>query len=144
MTWRAKLAPFLWRDCPFGKAHWRWDRICACSFGLPDDDVGTHGGVVDLAHDVELIPCPSCAHGEDGDDELTDEETALLYSWRHYRSEVLDCFDRLPYKYKVTVRLNDMMDSNLISHTHGLLLVGDGGSMSETVPKGKPSDGKAN
>jgi hypothetical protein len=65
-----KLLPFLFKTCPGGNRHWRWDRLCYCR--VNEHDGVWHGGVLDFRNGLELMPreefpvgkgdewCPRC------------------------------------------------------------------------------------
>jgi len=42
-----KVLPFLFKQCPDGNSHWRWDRMCYC---MTHERRGNDGGVWDFKH----------------------------------------------------------------------------------------------
>ncbi len=50
-----KYLPFMVQACPFGSVHWRWERICVCGFGIPDEPIDYFA-----SEDEE---CGECEHG---------------------------------------------------------------------------------
>lgn len=104
----SRFLPFLTKECSFRERHWRWSRFCYCGFAqrLPD----WHGGVLDLRSNQELQPCAACFEDHSWVNHqwhLTQEEEAILTSWRGYRAEVLDVLGKqTPYRYEIVVDLN--------------------------------------
>jgi hypothetical protein len=54
--------PGLFRRCPEGNYHWRWDRLCYCMQGANVSLEGKqfHGGIYDLKRGVEYQHCSHC------------------------------------------------------------------------------------
>lgn len=139
------LVPGLTRACPHGNVHWRWHRICLCGFGTVSSDPVWHGGVADLKLGNELVPCAEC-YPETGailhQWSLTPEEEVLLQAWRSYRTEVLSEFDRASYRYDISVKLNESVETYLMGRTVGLTSLAGGTGMFAGSVRSKGSSGE--
>jgi hypothetical protein len=54
----AKLLPFMFRRCRFGRHHWRWERLCYDGRGFFRDAAGKpwEGGILDLRSGAQFHP----------------------------------------------------------------------------------------
>lgn len=147
-----RYLPFMIRACKFGNQHWWWQRLCLCGYGVtvrPDEKGGWHGGVYDMQTGHELVPCAHC-YGQMSPGHhqwaLTQEEEEILDCWRSYRMQILDEFEGVaPYKYEINVKLNDAVETFLISRTEGIeALAGSRGMLSDTTRTPKKGADKPN